>query len=96
MEKKGQAGMGAFGLLTSGVLALVVLFVLVVFGIDFMTNLSSNYAANSAASNAVADGITSLSRVTDQGPTIASAIVFVGIIGLIGLIGYGVYRGASR
>lgn len=86
MQKKGQVG-GWATILTGGAIAVLVVVMVVAFGLQFLTDTQTNFATNSAAYNATGDGITGLSKFTDNIGTIALAVVLLAVIGLvIGLV----------
>lgn len=87
MTKKGQ--MAWAGILTGGAVAVLVVVMIVAFGLQFLTDTQSTFTTNSAAYNAVGDGVTGLSRFTDNIGTIALAVVLLAVIGLvIGLVAW--------
>lgn len=88
-NKKGQMG-GWGSLLTGGAITVLIVVMVVVFGLQFLTETQSTFAANSAAANATGDGITGLARFTDNIGLIALAVVLAAVIGLVvGLFAWG-------
>ncbi len=87
-SKKGELA-GWSALLTGGAIAVLVAVMVVVFGLQFLTETQSTFTTNSAAYNATGDGITGLARFTDNIGLISLAIVLAVVIGLVvGLFAY--------
>lgn len=84
-QKKGES---AWNMLTGGAVAVLVVVLVVALGLQFLTDVGSNFAAGSAAANATNDGITGLGQFTSNIGTIALAVVFVVIIGLVAGFAY--------
>lgn len=81
MDKKGQA-MG-LNILIGAVIALVLVGIVAVFGLDLLTDTQADFTANSVEYNATADAIEGVAKVPSKLPLLAGAIITVVIIALL-------------
>lgn len=75
-------GMG-LSILIGATVALVVVGLVAVFGLDLLSDTQADFTANSVQYNATADAIAGVAKVPDKLPLLAGAIVAVVIIVLL-------------